>query len=159
MSKTNLPTFDGNAAIRELADALKRDVAIEADKKVTVLPKDRYESMLPEGLDLKTVKKLQEFNGKLPAALELAAGELAVPYFKKHKDADTLVMRLPVARDSLQVVVHRDTDVRNVSTGEVSQVYGRTRSKWRMNGTNGASGQLRVVRDYVQALATSSLKV
>ena len=139
-----------------IADAMKKAAEIDDNGKITI-GKDFYESALPDGLTMPLVKRLQDHESQLLSAATIVNAELAIPFFKKHKDIDVSPLKLQMGKNRIETVTKRTSDVRNVQTGEVTTVYGTTTAKYRAAGGNGSSGALRASRDYAQALGAKIL--
>ena len=135
----------------DLADGIKKAASIDDNGKITV-DKGFYESRLPEGITLAQVKKLEEYDSQLISAATVATAELSAPFFKRHKDVDTVQMKLQAGRSQIGTVIKRESQIRNVQTGEVSNVPGVATAKYRAFGSSGSSGSLKVCREYSVAL-------
>jgi len=137
-------------ATRTLADSL-RDGMTVGEKGQISTPADFAEKNLPEGLTLEQVKLLQDYRDQLPAALTLAAGELAVPAFKADKNLVEANASLAFGSDRINATVLRDyVNGKETAKGHVVVAY-------ETNAVGNYKADLGLALSHVRALAAKEL--
>lgn len=131
------------------------------DKNVAHLPEGIYEKSLEAaGLDLKTVKAVQDHNGTFVAAAGLALGEAGTAYLKKNKKVESVSLApVKLGRDELESTFIRSKTYPNRTGGEGAAdivKYGVLQSAYTTNGSTN-KGQLKKVRKYLNDLAADAL--
>lgn len=143
--------------VRELADSLGK---ISFDKQgMGTFEEGTYEkSLAVAGLDLDTVKKVQEHHGNLVAAVGLAVGEEGVKFLKKHKDINAVEAEIKFGNDTLSSIMYRSKEYGagpNSDGGKITK-YGVLESKYTAMGSTN-KGQLAKVRQHLNNLAAAAL--
>ena len=116
-----------------------------------------FAATLPEGMTEAIVKKAFTAVSDAAAALAQVTGESAVKLLKKHKGLDAVHTEVSVPIGNFAMTTHRNFDVRNVSTGEVTQRHGHTVVKVRASNLKSGAGPIRLAVSHVQALGASEL--
>lgn len=106
--------------VRGIADFIKKQLKHKSGGEMEV-PEDVYEKTLPEGLDLKTVKKVQKHNSNFVAAAELANGEKGLDLMKKEKDIDRVHSRFKVGADRVDTLIDRSREKPDGDGGKTEQ--------------------------------------
>lgn len=144
-----------NQKTRELADLLSPSIDFD-DQGYCKLDEDEYKRTL-EGTDLDydTVRKVQKHNTTVTAALALALGEKAESgFFAKHKDHDSVEVKLKLGSDSISHVIYRKSEVPD-GKGGVSHEHGKLVSSYRV-GSNKDKGELKRVRTHLNDLYSAA---
>ena len=82
-NKTFVYTGEAVEPHRDLADKFKANFKVEGATISEVQPRTVYESHLPDGIDMATVKKLSAYNTQVVLAARLAAAEISAGEFAK----------------------------------------------------------------------------
>lgn len=148
--KDTTPAID--AEIRDLAKDLKKDakVVLDDDKtKARVQFSDTiYQDRLPASVTPQVLKDLEKHNRTMYAAGALAAGELGIDEFKKHKGLQRIEasMKTGGRGDHIDFISDREKTVRDPSTGNESTVFGSMRVVLKQSSSNHKSGSLSAIR-------------
>lgn len=131
----------------EMAKQIKSKLEIDDKAGVIHGGSDIYEAMLPEDLDIKTVKKVSDHNALFVAAGMKAVGSTAVELLTKNKSLDRVEGKLQMqGRSHVEYTTDRVHESRNPSNGETTTSYGRTVAKLSVAGGKNSGGQLKAVR-------------
>lgn len=143
--------------VLNLSAELKGKITI-GDKGVATIDKAYYKELLAqEGVELASAEKLQALHSRLAPAAVHATGEVAVPYMKKHKDIEKVELSIPMlGKDSLDVTIKREKEVRNPQSGEVSTVYGVASAGFSVYSTR-PRGEMAKVKEHLAGLALKAL--
>lgn len=96
----------------ELATRIKPLVTVE--NGTFQFDKDTFETTLPESLDIKTVKAVQNHIQTFEAAANVAAGEVGIEYLAANPDATALLGNTKVGNDTYNIAMAR---MQSVSAG------------------------------------------
>jgi hypothetical protein len=131
----------------KLAGKLKKELVVTPDGTITP-EKGLIEKLLPEGLTMDEVKKVQAFNSTLVAAASHAVGEIGTAFLKKHdKVAHVHLEKLPFGRDHVRVNLARTQNVPGLG-GKSTEHHGYLSTKF-VSGSAGTSGaQFKRIRDH-----------
>lgn len=123
---------------------------------VVDVPKDIFETTLPDGLTMADVKRVQDHTSAVVSATGLALGELGQSHFKKNKTVDQLSVEFGIGKDKLGEAYQRE---RVVSDGKGGQQikYGNLVAKYTVNGA-GNKGTFKKVRDFLSDQAAAVAK-
>lgn len=143
--------------VRELADSLGK-IEFDKDGHGTFGDSAYVDSLSKAGLDLDTVKKVQEHHGNLVAAVGLSLGEEGVKFLKKHKDLDCVTAEIKFGNDTLANTLFRSKEYGAGPNGDGGKItkYGVLESKYTAMGSTN-KGQLAKVRQHLNQLAAKSL--
>lgn len=106
------------------------------------LPKDFYESTLPEGLDLATRKKFQDHDSFFLAGVAQGGGARALDRFKADPNLQNVSMDVKIGHDRLDLNFGRD---------------GTVEGRWQVKGTGSAGSQYGKVRSHIGSLIKEQL--
>ncbi len=141
---------------KKIKDAVTVDVT--AGEITETTPGSIYEQTLPEGIDKKLVKAVNNHNATFVAASTLAVGELSVDAMKKEPALERVTGSIKMANDTVSLTVDRSKTYKD-HFGENDEVvkYGVTRTNYEVRaGKNG--GQLKAARVAINELAADLLK-
>jgi hypothetical protein len=147
---------DIKESILALAEKLKADMVLSEDGVVTV-SEDTFEKTLPEGLDMKTVKAVQDHTANLVSATGYALGQVGIGAFKKDKRLEQVSVEFAAGKDSIGGVFQRSKEVRNPTDGSSATKYGILSMKMTVNA-HANKGSLKKVRTALSNMALDALK-
>lgn len=154
MSEVQIPE-----EIRALADKFKQQMKVGTGGVVEV-PKEIYESSLEDtGLDIKTVKKVQDHNANVVSATGLALGEVGMSAMKKDKKLDQVSVSFGAGKDTHSATFQRSKEVPVNKPGEPRKTapkYGVLQSSVTVHGA-GNKGSLKKVRTHLNEEALKVL--
>ena len=154
MSEENVPE-----PIRNLADKLKKDFKV-GNAGVVEVGDDLFESTLEDtGLDMKTVKKVQDHTSNLVAATGLALGEVGMKAMKKDKKLDQVSVSFKAGKDTHSALFQRSKEVPTNKPGEPRKTapkYGVLQNNVTVHGA-GNKGSLKRVRQHLNEEAAKVL--
>lgn len=141
--------------ILKLAEKLKADMSLTEDGVVKV-GENVFESTLPEGLDMKIIKAVQDHTADLVSATGYALGQVGVEAFKKDKRLEQVSLEFAAGKDSIGGVFQRSKEVRNPTDGSSSTKYGILSMKVGVNA-HANKGSLKKVRTALSQMAMDAL--
>lgn len=136
---------DLNQRTRDIADAAKPHLAIDATTNVTTVRdekalEDAFSKFLPESLTMDGLKAGQEFTLDITAGLTLAHGELQQTHMAEHKDAPTGSLKVKLGFATIENTFERhrkgtamgkDWEKFGISTTDVTLGTGRQRGEYK----------------------------
>lgn len=161
MSKeTKTPESEVQLKAEVLAMAEKIEKGLKLDHKTGIAAADDnlYESLLPEGLTVETVKAVGTHNSNFIAAGTYAFGSVAVQAMSKHKDLEKASGEIKMAgRDVLNLHIDRSKTYTDHLHGSGDTVkFGVVTASYDIRaGKN--SGELKKARTLVAELAMAKL--
>lgn len=114
------------------------------------------ESLLEEGESIKDIKQSVKTIQRLNATFAAANGTSGIVKLKETPELDKVSTVVNVGGLTFNNVVHREGQLRNVQTGEVSNVKGHNTSSISMKGVAGRSIHA-PVKAYILAMADEEL--
>lgn len=90
-------------AVRSLADTLKPQLAVEGGK--VQIPQEAFEQSLPEGINLQTVKTVQNHVQNFARGLDVAIGEVSIEYMAANPGTDTVYAKTKLGNDTYSAAV------------------------------------------------------
>lgn len=147
MSDKKTTEIEISDAVKAIAEAAKKSMTI-AEGGIVEVPKDFYESLLPEGVSLKDVQKVQQANSTIIAGVGLALGDVGLAAFKKDKKLEQLSVSVNAGKDKLEVGLSRSRTSRNPTDGSEIVKHGVLSANWRVAAA-GNRGDFKKVRDNV----------
>ncbi len=159
-TKTHMPEIEGvKPEVVVMAEAIKADMKLDAKTGNVEVRKDLYESLLPEGLDKKTVQLVQDHNTLFVAAAGLALGEVAIPAMKKNKDLDRATVSIAATgKDAFNLNFDRSRQVpdRNAEGGAGTRTkYGSLGAEFAFYGSK-SRGQMNKIKEHLGAKAADA---
>jgi hypothetical protein len=149
MSKTETPAADDlnlpkHAA--EIAKKLKGKLTIGEDGYIET-DKDLIKDLLPEGLTMDDIKKVQQFNSDVVAGAAHAVGEIGTPFLKKHVKVDNVHLKgLQIGRDKVRVNLARERTINALGKSHTHHGYLEAKFTSGSAGTSGAA--FKRIRDH-----------
>ncbi|MGG4591720.1 hypothetical protein ACLPJK_26035 [Pseudomonas aeruginosa] len=135
--------------------------ALEIGENGTVSEKplsEAFKSSLPETLPFETLVSAQEFLTTAKNALHHAVGVKGTDYLAEHADENSVVASdIKFGNDRVSVEVLRKVQVRNPKTGETSDKYGATTTRYISHAGTKKSGEYRHINDYLAGYAAGKL--
>ena len=146
--------------IIELATKLEKGIIVDPKTGVTLEKDDLYESNLPQGLTIDTIKQVSDYNTSFIAAGTYAFGKLAVEAMAGNKELSTITAELKMGiKDSLSLNIERKKEfVNRLGDGATVEKYGAITASYDVRSGKGSSGQLKAARNVIGELAEASLK-
>lgn len=141
--------------VKALADKVATEITF--DGNVASVPKDLYKKTLPEGMDIETVKKVQEHNMDFSDAVTLAFGRRATEHLRDNKDIDSASLSVNVAHDRVSSEFRRHKTYRNPSDNSTFDRHGVTETKF-VSGINAKRNGYKEIQAYLSAEAESIFK-
>jgi hypothetical protein len=150
MSKTETPAADElnlPKGAAEIAKKLKGKLTI-GDDGVIETDKDLVKELLPEGLTMDDIKRVQQFNSDVVAGAAHAVGEVGIPFLKKHPKVEHVHLpALNIGRDKIRVNLARERTVTGPG-GKSATHHGYLEAKY-TSGSAGTSGAaFKRIRDH-----------
>lgn len=99
-----------NPVIRGMADIFKPMITTPEGGKATI-PAEAFEQVLPEGKTMKMFIEDQTLQNNIYSALDLAFGEVGVPYLAQTPDVDSLYMKTKVGNATYAASLDRSRSV------------------------------------------------
>lgn len=141
--------------IRTLADVIKGKMSLGEEGVITI-DGDITEALLPENLDMSTVKMYQDHQSNLVAATGLALGEVGIDAFEKDKRLDRVSTEFNFGKDTIGGGFDRMKEYRtSMEAGApMAPKYGVLSPKYTV-AASAPKGSLKKVKSYLneQALA------
>lgn len=147
MSDAKKNEVEISEAVKAIAEAAKKHMTI-GEGGVVEVPKDFYETILPEGVTIADVKKVQQANSQIIAGVGLALGEVGLTAFKKDKKLESVSISVPAAKDKLELAVQRTRVSRNPADGSEIVKHGVLSANWRVMAA-GNRGEFGRVKQFV----------
>jgi hypothetical protein len=116
------------AHVIALAATIKEGINFDAEG-VGSIADNVFEVALPEGLDLDTVKKVQDTVLDFADATALALGEAGMEHMNVQKDLKSVSLKVKAGRDSVSTEFARAVERRNPATNETFTKYGVVSTK------------------------------
>ena len=151
-AKQDKPVIDINPTIIALAEQVKKEFKLGEGGIITV-EKDFFEKTLPENISMADVKRLQDHETNVFAAVGLATGEVGLAQFKKDKKLAQVSIDFNVGKNKAGFVFQRDREVSDGKGGKQVK-HGILNAKVTHNGA-GNRGAYKKVRDHLSALGAS----
>ncbi len=140
--------------IRELADRLKKEFAINAHGAGE--DDAQFLATLPDHVTAKTVTDVENAKSDYTAAAALAWGELSNPHLLANKDQDRTTLKTKVGRDEAQITYLRKRETANPQDRSKTVVtHGALSVNYTSVSGVGSRGNLKAVKG---ALAERALK-
>lgn len=127
---------DFSDVVRKIADNFKES-ATQQEGGIIVPAKDLYEKSLPEGIDISTVRKLQDHDSQYLAGTALGFGELAYDAFAKDPTLRNVSLSVKAGVDTIKYNADRD---------------GEFNSSWSKKGTGSAGSNYAKVRSHISGM-------
>lgn len=154
MSEVQIPEV-----VRNLADKMKKNFKVGTGGVVEV-PDDLYESTLEDaGLDMKTIKKVQDHNTNVLCASGLALGEVGMNSMKKDKKLEQVSVSFKAGKDTISSSFQRSKEVPVNAPGEPRKTtvkHGVMNNSYTTWGA-GNKGTLKKVRQHLSDEAAKIL--
>lgn len=131
--------------------------AIVIDGNLATVGKDLYETNLPEGLDLATVKRVQEHNLDFSDAVTLALGERGLVHLKDNKDIEALALTVNIGHDRITSEFRRHRQYRNPADNTTLDKYGVAETKY-VSGINAKRPAYKEIQAHLSTQAESIFK-
>jgi hypothetical protein len=141
-------------AVKAMAERIKKEMKV-TDTGVIEVPKELYESLLPAGLDMSLIKKLQAHDSEFMAAGALANGELGLKHFAKHKNVDVVTSEIAIGKNSASFSFQRSKPVPD-GNGAMQIKHGVSSAKYVVSAAGGNRGALKKVRMLLSSMAESA---
>ena len=140
-----------------LKNTIGKELTID-ESGVIAQANETFLSNLPEGVTKEMVKKVDAARERFYTASGAAAGELAVPAFKEHKDLKQVTF-VTTAGHGHKVThnITREVQGTNSLTGKDYHNYGVLSTKVTISGAKATTGSLGKVRAAVGAAAAAAL--
>lgn len=121
---------------------------------------DMYEKLLPEGVTMKEVKTISDYNTDFIAAATHNISQKAIEAMASDKSITEVSGSVKMGvNDSLNVGVDRQKTYTNHLQGGAETVkYGVVTAAYETRGSKGSGGQLKAVRAHINAIAAEQLK-
>ena len=139
--------------VKETAKSLKKAMKHKGEG-IYELSEEAYAEAL-DGVDLDTVKKVQENNTRITAATCLALGDVGVRDMKKNEDLDRVSVEMPFGTDKISAEFRRSTQEPD-GQGGMQDRYGHLTTRFRA-GASSTKAELRKVRESLSAKAMKEL--
>ncbi len=135
--------------VLDLAKRLEKNFKV-GDGGIINVEKDVYATLLPEGLSIDEVHRVQKHHQNLVSAATLALGHVGAPYLKKNKDAAAVEVTMPFEKDKFSAKYERSREYPGRGEGAEKIVkYGVTTIDFITNGAVGNRGSLGKIRKYL----------
>lgn len=142
--------------IQNIAGMLKEKITI-ADGKATIA-EGTYVGCLPEGLDEKILKQVQDHNSVFYPAVTQAFGEVAIEAMKKDKKLDQVTLEVPlIGNDHFDVTMSRSKTFPNPAGGDPIQKWGVIGAQLVTQSARANRGDMNAVRDSLATMALEAL--
>nr|DAF08035.1 MAG TPA: hypothetical protein [Caudoviricetes sp.] len=143
--------------LTSLKDTIVKQLTIDGSG-VIAQAEETFLSNLPEGVTKDMIKKVDAARERFYTASGAAAGELAVPAFKEHKDLKQVTF-VTSAGNGHKVThnIAREVQGTNSLTGKEYHNYGVLSTKVAISGAKATTGSLGKVRAAIGAAAASAL--
>lgn len=139
------------APVRGFADAIKPQLRVEGGK--IPIPAEAFEQSLPEGINIQTIKTVQNHLQNFSRGLDVAIGEVAIEHMAQNPEVDTVYAKIKLGTDTYSAAVDR---TRNLPAGVGAgrkDVYGHMTS-----GIQSAGGSTKkAVVGFLQNMGASML--
>lgn len=112
------------------------------------------ESLLPEGLDIPTIKKAQEFVLDLADSVTLANATAGLDLMKANSELQTVGTKIKIGLDTISTEYARSVQRRNPSTGETFQKHGVVSTKL-ASGVGAGRGNYKRIAEEMSSRAAS----
>lgn len=107
--------------VRDASKIIEKKLVIGKDGTI-VPPANLYEELLPEGLTMDHVKRVQAHDTLMGSAVALALGNKAIPFFTAHPEATEVNLeKLPMGRNSLRGTVEREAHVPSIGGSPITK--------------------------------------
>lgn len=146
-----------NEEVNSLAEKLVKELHYNKDTHV-VTDEKAYEKHLPDGLDMDTVHKVNNYDVQFVAASGKAVGVVAIEHMAKDPGLDRVSAEFTMGKkNAILHVVNREQSFTNIADpAQPVHKYGNLTSTLRVQaGRN--QGQLKKVRDELHELAAAQL--
>jgi hypothetical protein len=142
--------------VKALAAKLEAAFVVDGDG-VSTLPKDVFETNLPEGLTIKEVKNVQHTLLNFVDATTLALGNKGITHLAANKEMPSLTTKFRAGNDSISASFTRAVNMRNPGTGEGFVRNGVSNTKL-LAGANAKRAGYKLITDDLTERATSAWK-
>lgn len=135
--------------VLDLAKRLEKTFKV-GDGGIVNVEKDVYATLLPEGLSIDEVHRVQKHHQNLISAAALAGGHTSHSYFQKHKNAPAIEVTMPFEKDKLSMKFERSREYPGRGEGAEKIVkYNVATIDYVTNGAVGSRGSLGKIRKYL----------
>lgn len=142
-------------AVKAIAAAAKKQMTI-GEGGVVEVPKDFYESLLPEGVTVATVKAVQAADRNILAGTALALGEIGLAGFKKDKKLESVTLSAKAVNNKFNLKCDRTRTSRNPADGSEIVKHAVISASVQVAGT-GSGGEFGRVKQFVAAQGAKML--
>lgn len=126
MSTTENKAVELKESTLELATRLEPMITV--NNGTLDFDKDAFEKTLPENIDIKTVKAVQNHVNTFEAAANVAVGNVAINHFANNSEASALLGTTKVGNDTYNVAIARTQSVSAGIGAGRKEVYGNITS-------------------------------
>lgn len=153
MSELKKETLDLSAKIGK---------GLTLDNEVITASDGLYESLLPEGISMDTLERVQAHNTEVLAATAHAVGMIGIEAMKKDESLNKVTLELPtVGKDTFNFAFERSRQVRASAPGEkdtaMKTKYGISTIGVDYYGA-GPRGEVQAVKTFLSDTAAEALK-
>ena len=139
--------------ILELSERLQSEITLDKKTGVGTVAEGTYERLLPGGIDMDTVKKINEHNQAMVAAGTHALGVVSIPVMKKDNDLGRTTLVIPtVGKDYMGFAFDRSREVRAPGSDTPVTKFGSTTQEIVTYGTKNR-GDLAKVKSELAEMA------
>lgn len=152
MSEVKQHILDLSTKMNEFVGAVENSTVKTSD--------DMYEKLLPEGVTMKEVKTISDYNTDFIAAATHNISQRAIEAMSKDKAITDVSGSVKMGvNDALNVGIDRQKTYTNHLQGGAETVkYGVVTASYETRGGKGSGGQLKAVRAHINAVAADLLK-
>lgn len=147
------------AETKNQIDALATELAsqIEINDGAAAIAADAYVKSLPVGLDLETIKKLQDHNANFFPAVTKAFSEKAIETMKADKKIEQLDLSVPmVGEDKFDVTFKRSYEHMDMATKEMKTSYGGISASLTVQAARHNRGAMSAIKNEMKAAALAA---
>lgn len=140
-------------AVIDLAKKYEDAYTIDAEG-IATLPKDHVESNLSEGLDMVTMKRVQQELLNHTNAAMLGLSNKSIPVMHTNKELAATSTKFKIGHDSISTSFTRSVNMRNPGTGEAFTRQGVSQAKL-LSGANAKNAAYKQICEDLTERATS----
>lgn len=147
--KVTLESLKLSPEMQKLTQRLEKEFKVGEGHQINI-DKSLYKDLLPEGLTVDDVDRVQRHHANLAAAATIALGHVAVPYLKKHKDVNTVELTMPLQKDVFEAAFERRKEYPGRGDGAEKIVkWGVVTAGLTVHGAVGSRGVMKKARAYL----------
>ncbi len=147
--------------VLDLSQTIAKGLTLDTKNNTVTAAEGLYESILPEGITMDYLERVQAHNTDVIAATQLAVGRIAIPAMHKHADLNKVTLSLPtVGKDTFDFAFDRSRQVRDGAPTDkdagMKTKYGASTVSVDIYGA-GSRGSLAAVKALLSVEATETL--